>query len=70
MRMYWYSTTPVAGIWNGFLHREHGVGLADRPALDELRQLRHVLVVALRRAAVDPREDGRDFLVATAADRS
>jgi hypothetical protein len=44
-------------------HRVDRVGFADRPAVGQRRHLRHVGHVALRRAAVDPRNDRLDFIV-------
>ena len=49
-------------------HLEDRVRLAaERPALGELRQRRQIGVAALRRAAVDPRDDGVDLRLRQAA---
>ena len=52
--MYLVLDEPVGGHLVRLRHRDHEVGRADGPAIRELRQLRHVLRVALWCAAIRP----------------
>ena len=63
IRMYLIFDRPGGRNLEVLGHRVDRVGLADGPAVGQRRHLRHIGHVALGRAAVNPRDDGLDFLV-------